>query len=92
MSRAEEIKAIIARLYAARRSGELDSILRFFDDNATFVMSGSKQASAVAMEAKGAGEIRAALTNLVNSYDVHEQRICPFWSMKRRRPCIIDRK
>ena len=78
MSRAEEIKAIIARLYAARRSGDLDSILRFFDENATFAMSGSKQASAAAMEAKGVDQIRAALTNLLDAYDMHEQTILSF--------------
>jgi hypothetical protein len=32
MTRSEEIKAIIARLYAARKNGDLDAILRFFDD------------------------------------------------------------
>jgi ketosteroid isomerase-like protein len=78
MSRSEEIKAIIARLYAARKSGDVDAILRFFDENATFAMSGSKQASGVAMEAKGADEIRVALTNLLNAYDMHEQTILSF--------------
>ena len=78
MSRSEEIKAIIARLYAARRSGDVDAILRFFDANATFVMSGSKQASAAAMEAKGVDQIRAALTNLLDAYDMHEQTILSF--------------
>ena len=78
MSRSEEIKAIIARLYAARKSGDLDAILRFFAANATFAMSGSKQSSGIAMEAKGAEEIRAALTNLLNAYDMHEQTILSF--------------
>jgi ketosteroid isomerase-like protein len=78
MSRSEEIKAIIARLYAARKSGDVDATLRLFDDNATFAMNGSKRASAIAMEAKGAGEIRAALANLVNAYDMHEQTILSF--------------
>ena len=78
MSRSEEIKAIIARLYAARRSGDLDAILRFFDANATFAMSGSKQASGVAMEAKGLDQIRAALTSLLDAYDMHEQTILSF--------------
>ena len=78
MSRSEEIKAIIAGLYAARKSGDVDAILRFFDENATFAMSGSKQASGVAMEAKGADEIRVALTNLLNAYDMHEQTILSF--------------
>jgi ketosteroid isomerase-like protein len=78
MSRSEEIKAIIARLYAARKSGDLDAILRFFTANATFAMSGSKQSSGIAMEAKGAEEIRAALTNLLNAYDMHEQTILSF--------------
>jgi ketosteroid isomerase-like protein len=78
MSRSEEIKAIIARLYAARKSGDVDAILRFFAENATFVMSGSKQASGIAIEAKGAGEIRAAMTNLLNAYDMHEQTILSF--------------
>ena len=78
MSRSEEIKAIIARLYAARKSGDVDAILRFFDDRATFAMNGSKQASAVAIEARGADEIRAALTNLINAYDIHEQTILSF--------------
>jgi len=78
MTRSEEIKAIIARLYAARKNGDLDAILRFFDDNATFAMSGSKQASGIAKEAKGADEIRAALQNLLNAYDMHEQTILSF--------------
>ena len=78
MSRSEEIKAIIARLYAARRSGDLNAILRFFDADATFAMSGSKQASGVAMEAKGLDEIRAALTSLLDAYDMHEQTILSF--------------
>jgi ketosteroid isomerase-like protein len=30
MTRSEEIKAIIARLYAARRSGDVDAIMPFF--------------------------------------------------------------
>jgi ketosteroid isomerase-like protein len=75
MSRSEEIKAIIARLYAARKSGDIDAILRFFDGNATFSMNGSKQASGIAMQAKGTDEIRAALTNVLNAYDMHEQTI-----------------
>jgi ketosteroid isomerase-like protein len=75
MSRSEEIKAIIARLYAARKSGDVDAILRFFDGNATFSMNGSKQASGIAMQAKGTDEIRAALTNVLNTYDMHEQTI-----------------
>ena len=78
MTRSEEIKAIIARLYAARKKGDLDAIVRFFDDNATFAMSGSKQASGVAMEAKGADEIRVALKNLLDAYDMHEQTILSF--------------
>ncbi len=78
MTRSEEIKTIIARLYAARKNGDLDAILRFFDDNATFAMSGSKQASGIAMEAKGANEIRAALQNLLDAYDMHEQTILSF--------------
>jgi ketosteroid isomerase-like protein len=78
MTRSEEIKAIIARLYAARKNGDVESILRLFDQNATFAMSGSKQASGIAMEAKGADEIRAALTNLVNAYDMQEQTILSF--------------
>jgi ketosteroid isomerase-like protein len=78
MTRSEEIKAIIARLYAARKNGDLDSILKFFDENATFAMSGSKQASGVAMEAKGTHEIRAAMTNLLNAYDMHDQTILSF--------------
>jgi ketosteroid isomerase-like protein len=78
MSRSEEIRAIIARLYAARKSGDLNAILRFFDENATFAMNGSKQASGVAMEAKGTHEIRAALTNLLHAYDMHEQTILSF--------------
>ena len=78
MSRSEEIKAIIARLYAARRSGDLDAILRFFDADATFAMSGSKQASGVAMEARGLDRIRAALTSLLDAYDMHEQTILSF--------------
>ena len=78
MSRSEEIKAIIARLYAARKSGDLDAILRFFAADATFAMSGSKQASGVAMEAKGTDEIRAALTNLLDAYDMQEQTILSF--------------
>jgi ketosteroid isomerase-like protein len=78
MSRSEEIKAIIARLYAARRSGDLDAILRFFAENATFAMSGSKLASGIAIEAKGADEIRAAMTNLLQAYDMHEQTILSF--------------
>src|SRR5947209_20455683 len=78
MTRSEEIKAIIARLYAARKSGDLDAILRFFADNATFAMSGSKQASGIAMEAKGADEIRAAVQNLLNANDMHEQAIPSF--------------
>jgi ketosteroid isomerase-like protein len=78
MTRSEEIKAIIARLYAARKSGDVDGILRLFDEKATFAMSGSKQASAIAVEAKGANEIRAALANLINAYDVHEQTILSF--------------
>jgi ketosteroid isomerase-like protein len=78
MSRSEEIKAIIARLYAARKSGDVDAILRVFAANATFAMSGSKQSSGIAMEAKGAEEIRAALTNLLNAYDMHEQTILSF--------------
>jgi len=88
MTRSEEIKAIIARLYAARKNGDLDAILRFFDDNATFAMSGSKQASGIAMEAKGADEIRAALQNLLNAYDMHEQTILSFLVATRRRRCI----
>jgi ketosteroid isomerase-like protein len=78
MTRSEEIKAIIARLYAARKNGDVDGILRFFDADATFAMSGSKQASAIAMQANGAEEIRAALTNLVNAYDMHDQTILSF--------------
>jgi ketosteroid isomerase-like protein len=78
MSRSEEIRAIIARLYAARKSGDLNALLRFFDENATFAMNGSKQASGIAMEAKGSDEIRAALTNLLDAYDVHEQTILSF--------------
>ena len=78
MTRSEEIKAIIARLYAARKNGDIEGIARFFDDNATFAMSGSKQASGIAMEAKGADEIRAALTNLINAYDMQEQTILSF--------------
>jgi ketosteroid isomerase-like protein len=78
MTRSKEIKAIIARLYAARRGGDLDGIMRFFHDNATFAMSGSKQASGIAVEAKGADEIRVALQNLLNAYDMHEQTILSF--------------
>jgi ketosteroid isomerase-like protein len=78
MSRSEEIKAIIARVYAARKNGDLDAIMRFFDENATFAMNGSKQASAIAIEAKGADEIRAALKNLLNAYDMHAQTILSF--------------
>jgi ketosteroid isomerase-like protein len=78
MTRSEEIKAIIARLYAARKNGDIEGIARFFDDNATFAMSGSKQASGIAIEAKGADEIRAALTNLLNAYDMQEQTILSF--------------
>ena len=78
MSRSEEIKAIIARLYAARKSGDVGAILRFFDTNATFTMNGSKQASGVALAAKGEDEIRAALTNLLQAYDMHEQTILSF--------------
>jgi ketosteroid isomerase-like protein len=78
MTRSEEIKAIVARLYAARKSGDVDASLRFFADNATFAMNGSKQASGIAMEARGKDEIRAALTNLLNVYDMHEQTILSF--------------
>jgi ketosteroid isomerase-like protein len=78
MTRSEEIKAIIARLYAARKSGDLDGIMRFFHDHATFAMNGSKKASAIAMEAKGTEQIRAALKNLLDSYDMHEQTILSF--------------
>jgi ketosteroid isomerase-like protein len=41
-------------------------------------MNGSKQASAIAMAAKGAAEIRAAMTNLFNAYDMREQTILSF--------------
>jgi ketosteroid isomerase-like protein len=78
MTRSEEIKAIIARLYAARKSGDVDASLRFFADDARFAMNGSKQASGIAMEARGKDEIRAALTNLLNAYDMHEQTILSF--------------
>ena len=78
MTRSEEIKSIIARLYAARKQGDLDGILHFFEENATFTMSGSKQASGIALEAKGRDEIRAALTNLLNAYDMHDQTILSF--------------
>jgi ketosteroid isomerase-like protein len=78
MSRSEEIKAIIVNLYAARKNGDLDRVMPFFDDDATFTMSGSKTASAVAMEAKGAAEIRKAMSKLFNAYEMHEQTILSF--------------
>ncbi|MBV8849414.1 MAG: nuclear transport factor 2 family protein [Methylobacteriaceae bacterium] len=78
MSRSEEIKAIIGKLYAARRAGNVDGILHFFDENATFALNGSKQASGIALEAKGTNEIRAALTNLINAYGMHDQTILSF--------------
>ncbi|MEA2856745.1 MAG: hypothetical protein QOH98_1066 [Methylobacteriaceae bacterium] len=78
MTRSEEIKTIVARLYAARKSGDVDASLRFFADDATFAMNGSKQASGIAMEARGKDAIRAALTNLLNAYDMHEQTILSF--------------
>jgi ketosteroid isomerase-like protein len=78
MTRSEEIKTIIARLYAARKNGDLDAILRFFDAKATFAMNGSKEASGVAMEAKGTAEIRGALKTLLATYDMQEQTILSF--------------
>ena len=78
MTRSEEIKAIIARLYAARRNGDLDAIMKFFDADATFAMNGSKDASGIAMEARGTDEIRGALKTLLATYDMHEQTILSF--------------
>src|SRR5947209_7472744 len=78
MTRSEEIKTIVARLYAARKAGDVDASLRFFADDATFAMNGSKQASGMAIEAKGKNEIRAALANLINAYDMQEQTILSF--------------
>ena len=53
MTRSEEIKTIVARLYAARKSGDVDASLRFFADDATFAIERGEHVALVGPNGSG---------------------------------------
>ena len=69
------IERTIKDAYAARKRGDVDSIMTMFTDNAHFQLAGAYVASPVAVETMSSGDLKAALSALVATFEWLEQDI-----------------
>jgi len=70
-----EIERLLQALYAARASGDLESVCRAFADDVRFEIAGASPASRMAITAEGLAEARKWLTLLVKSFQVTDLAI-----------------
>ena len=69
------IERTIKDAYAARKRGDVESIVKMFTENAHFQLAGAYVTSPVAVETTGSGDLKAALTALVATFEWLEQDI-----------------
>ena len=69
------IERTIKDAYAARKRGDVDSIVKMFTDDAHFQLAGAYVTSPVAVETMSSGDLKAALTALVATFEWLEQDI-----------------
>ena len=69
------IERTIKDAYAARKRGDVDSIVKMFSEDAHFQLAGAYVASPIAVETMGSGDLKAALTVLVATFEWLEQDI-----------------
>ncbi len=69
------IERTLRDAYAARKRGDIDSILNLFTDDARFQLAGAYVASPVAVETLGSEQLKSALTLLVSVFEWLEQDI-----------------
>jgi ketosteroid isomerase-like protein len=69
------IERTIKDAYAARKRGDVDSIVKMFAENAHFQLAGAYVTSPVAVETMSSGDLKAALTALVATFEWLEQDI-----------------
>ena len=59
------IEALIDQSYAARKAGDIDTLMSFFHPDAVFELAGSKELVAAAMAVRGHQEVRATMMDLI---------------------------
>jgi ketosteroid isomerase-like protein len=69
------IERTIKDAYAARKRGDVDSIVKMFTEDAHFQLAGAYVTSPVAVETMSSGDLKAALTVLVGIFEWLEQDI-----------------
>ena len=69
------VERTIKDAYAARKRGDVDSIVKMFTDDAHFQLAGAYVTSPVAVETMSSGDLKAALTALVATFEWLEQDI-----------------
>ena len=85
------IERTIKDAYAARKRGDVDSIMKMFTDNAHFQLAGAYVASPVAVETMSSGDLKAALTALVATFEWLEQDIQSILSKATGRGALARR-
>jgi ketosteroid isomerase-like protein len=71
----EEITKVIEQAYEARRTEDMEGILRLFHPDGKFELAGSKDVTAVAGVAKGHQEVRTALVGLIANFEFIQRDI-----------------
>jgi ketosteroid isomerase-like protein len=69
MTDRKTIEAVIERCYAARREGDIETLMSAFDPDAVFELAGSKELLAVAGVTRGHRDIRTAMTAFIAAFD-----------------------
>ena len=69
------IEELLQALYTARASGQLERLCDLFAPEARFKISGSSDGKAIAIAARGAGEIRAWLGVMVRTFRLTRHEI-----------------
>lgn len=75
MTDRSNIERLLAELYAARASGELDRLCRLFTPDAVFKIEGSSDGKPISIAASGEREIRTWLSVLVKSFRISRYEI-----------------
>lgn len=71
----EATKALIERIYEARRTGDIETIIAVFDPNGRFQLAGSKEHTPAVGTAQGHQELRTLIAGLIAAFEFVQRDI-----------------